>query len=521
MEEGNFASQFLSSLERETIKVLGATALIKPFLDRIGIAEIVNGYVSNGPEITHGNVIEILTINRLMAPRPLYHIERWAKGTAIEELYGLDAEKLNDDRCRRTLLAIFPHIIDIWTDIVTNAVITYHIPIDSLLYDLTSFYFEGSYDESDLIELGYSRDHKPDKVQANLGINVTEDGFPFSYGIHSGSTADENTVLGNMQKLQKLRAKLADYCEEPLLITGDRKTISDEIVVKYHKQGVQYLAPVTITEDNKEIALSVSDEEFDNNKLDYRDRSKGAYWAVFRPFTFEYKGKKVTDRVLVVKSETKKVTDRKSREKAIKKIGGKLKHIESHLNTRKYKDPDYVKYMAKKSVAGSRTKKYFAYGVKGEYGRVEFTWSLKKELIDEDKKLDGKYMLATNKDFDSEEETLVAYKGRDKVEKRIATLKSTVRIRPVFLEKDEEIAALVFVIMLSLLIYTIIEMLCRKRWEKMTARQAFLVFEFLSLVCYRFKDGSKLLNVNGLDPQQEAILTALEVLKPDEYLKNH
>ena len=107
--------------------------MIKPLLDRIGIAEIVNGYVSNGAEIAPGDVIEILTINRLMAPGPLYHIERWAKGTAIEELYGLDAEKLNDDRCRRTLQAIFPHISDIWADIVTNAVIKYHIPIDSLL----------------------------------------------------------------------------------------------------------------------------------------------------------------------------------------------------------------------------------------------------------------------------------------------------------------------------------------------------------------------------------------------------
>lgn len=520
MKDENSASRFLSSLERETVKVLGAAALVKPILDRIGVSEIVNGYVSNGPEITQGDVIEILTINRLMAPRPLYHIERWAKGTAIEELYCLDAEKLNDDRCRRSLQAIFPHISDIWTDIVTSAVIKYHIPIDSLLYDLTSFYFEGSYDESEIIELGYSRDDKPDKVQANLGMNVTEDGIPFSYDIHSGSTADENTVLENMQKLQKLRAKLADNCKNPLLITGDRKTISDEIVIKYHKQGVQYLAPVTITEDKKGIALSVSEVEFDNNKLDYCDRSKGAYWAVFRPITFEYKGKKVTDRVLVVKSETKLKNDRKNRDKAIKRIADKLKHIESKLNTRKYKNPDYVKYMAKKAVEGRRAKKYFAYEIKGEYGRVEFAWHLKEELIAEDAKLDGKYMLGTNKDFDGEEDTLITYKGRDKVEKRISTLKSTVRIRPVFLEKDDEIAALVFVIMLSLLIYSIIEMLCRKRWEKMTARQAFFIFEFLSFVCFRFKDGSKLLNVNGLDPQQEAILTALGVPKPDEYLKN-
>ncbi|MHC1567766.1 MAG: hypothetical protein ACXQTD_08755 [Candidatus Syntropharchaeia archaeon] len=42
---------------------------------------------------------------------------------------------------------------------------------------------------------------------------------------------------------------------------------------------------------------------FDNHKLDYRDRSKGEYWAVFRPIAFEYNSKKATDRVLVVKSE--------------------------------------------------------------------------------------------------------------------------------------------------------------------------------------------------------------------------
>ncbi len=100
-----------------------------------------------------------------------------------------------------------------------------------------------------------------------------------------------------------------------------------------------------------------------------------------------------------MKSETKLRNDRKSREKAIKKIEDKLIHIESRLNARKYKNPDYVEYMAKKSVEGSRTKK----------------------VLEEDEKLDGKYMLATNKDFDNEEETLIAYKGRDKIEKRIST----------------------------------------------------------------------------------------------------
>lgn len=101
---------------------MGSAALIKTLIDKIGIAEIVNGYITDGSEITHGEVIEILTINRLMVPRPLYHIEHWARGTAIEEICGLNADKLNDDRCRRSLHAIFPHISDIWADIVTSSV---------------------------------------------------------------------------------------------------------------------------------------------------------------------------------------------------------------------------------------------------------------------------------------------------------------------------------------------------------------------------------------------------------------
>ena len=256
-----------------------------------------------------------------------------------------------------------------------------------------------------------------------------------------------------------------------------------------------------ITDERKEIVISVPEEEFEKHKLDYQDRSKGTYWAIFMPITFKYKSRTITDKVLVVKSETKLKKDKKSREKAIKKRKEKLEPIESKLNQRKYKDMDYVKLMAKKAIEGSRAKKYFYFDVKGEYGNLSFKWGLKEDLIREDEKLDGIYLIATNKDFDGEEDALTTYKGRN-----------------LFLEKDELIASLVFVIMLSLLIYSILEMLCRKRWEKTTARKTFFVFENLYVVCYYFKDKSKLVKVSGLDPPQNAILVALGIKKPNEYI---
>ncbi|MFQ6063683.1 MAG: hypothetical protein ACE5KT_00500 [Methanosarcinales archaeon] len=55
MREEDFASKFQSSIEREVVKFLGATALIKPLLDKIEVAEIVNSYTSDKSEISHGS----------------------------------------------------------------------------------------------------------------------------------------------------------------------------------------------------------------------------------------------------------------------------------------------------------------------------------------------------------------------------------------------------------------------------------------------------------------------------------
>jgi hypothetical protein len=47
---------------------------------------------------THGEVIEALVANRLTSPAPLVHVEDWARSFAVAEVFGLDADTLNDDR---------------------------------------------------------------------------------------------------------------------------------------------------------------------------------------------------------------------------------------------------------------------------------------------------------------------------------------------------------------------------------------------------------------------------------------
>ena len=76
--------------------------------------------------------------------------------------------------------------------------------------------------------------------------------------------------------------------------------------------------------------------------------------------------------------------------------------------------------------------------------------------------MDGRCLLGTN-DFElSALEMLTRFKKQEMVERRIKVVKGTVRIRPMFLHKQERVERLVFVTMLALLVYTILEMLCRR-----------------------------------------------------------
>jgi transposase len=63
---------------------------------------------------------------------------------------------------------------------------------------------------------------------------------------------------------------------------------------------------------------------------------------------------------------------------------------------------------------------------------------------------------------------LSRYKGQQIVERRHRDLKQTLRVRPIFLHKDERIHALVSIIGIALLVFGLIEAELRKRWVEAT-----------------------------------------------------
>ena len=139
--------------------------------------------------------------------------------------------------------------------------------------------------------------------------------------------------------------------------------------------------------------------------------------------------------------------------------------------------------------------------------------------MEHSKERDGRYLLATNRPL-SEEEMLSHFKGQDKIEKHIRTFKGPIRIRPIFLHKQERIESLVFICMLALLVYSILEMEAKRANINMTGESILKQFQTSTVVHIIFKDGSIWKQVALLTTFQREFIEKLGLPDPEIYLEH-
>jgi len=70
-----------------------------------------------------------------------------------------------------------------------------------VLYDITSVYFEGEYNDSQLVKFGYNRDRKKGHEQVVVGLICNGQGCPVGVEVDAGNTKDETTVIDKMDAM--------------------------------------------------------------------------------------------------------------------------------------------------------------------------------------------------------------------------------------------------------------------------------------------------------------------------------
>lgn len=508
---------------------IGALPLLAPILDGLQIRPIVNRLVPSEADVDPGRIVLLLVLNRLLAPEPLYQVADWFAQTVLPEWIGVEPAQVYDNRLGRTLDRLHPHLGELWASLAEQAILVNQLGLEALHWDLTSIYFEGAYEDSQLVTYGYSRDQRPDTKQVNLEVDVSQDGYvPVLYQLLSGKTADITRPLPHLEALLRFlqRPELQARRFRPVLVS-DCKMITAEAVWACHKHQLYYLGPLADSHAVRAVLQSVPGTELAAHPLDYRPKRVKAddprfipYQGVWRDLVFEHQGARFTDRVLVVWSDGKRRLDEQKRKTYLKRLLDGLEYIQKRLNQRRYKQKAYVQQRLAKLREGNPAWELVDLHLDGEDGQLQFSFRIQRTRLAETQALDGRYVLATNATHLDEHQTLRLFKGQDGVEKRFRTVKGPLLVHPLFVRTDRRIEGLVWITLLALLVRAILERAAAHQGLSLSADRLLERFASLQAVDVIWQDGSVQRRAAEMTPTQQQVLATLGYPAPDSYTRS-
>jgi transposase len=254
------------------------------------------------------------------------------------------------------------------------------------------------------------------------------------------------------------------------LLVGDSKLVSYANLAELDAAGVQFLAPAPKSAVPQAV-LAGCDPTL-ASPVDYtagRDEAKLAHqrdaYRVSEGSTV-LRGPRKTDpplevRTVFVYSSARAQAAATSRAKKLDRARDDLARLRRALGTRHY--PDEAAVTARLAAIGKH-RRVAAYlrgytGTDPDTGKPTLAWHFDQQVIDAEAAADGWYALLTNLDpADADAaQVLARYKGQEVVERRYGDFKGPLAVAPLFLHDNRRIHALVHVICLALLVFSLIE----------------------------------------------------------------
>jgi transposase len=205
--------------------------------NRLGLSTFCQEHIPPGrEEISWSVMAAVLTLARFCAPSSELQIaESWYAKTALDDLVGVPAEKINDDRLYRALDALLPHKDALCRHLQKRYGELFGTTFDFLIYDVTSTYFEGSGKRNAKAKRGYSRDSRPDCVQVCIGLVTSSEGLPLAFEVFDGNRVDVTTVEDIIELME------GKYGKANRVWVMDRGMVSEENLELLRTRDAHYI----------------------------------------------------------------------------------------------------------------------------------------------------------------------------------------------------------------------------------------------------------------------------------------
>ena len=361
---------------------------------------------------------EVMTLNRLIFPLSELSMPDWIRRTALGDILETDFSELAKDALYRNLDRLHPQRETIERELAEREKTLFNLDDTIYLYDLTSTYFEGEAKANPQAKLGYSRDKRADCKQVLVGLVLDRDGFPKAHEIFEGNRQDRTTVDDMLGALEKRTGK-----RPGATVVVDRGMAFDENLDEIRSRGFHYLVAGRQSERNEWL------DAFEEDDWEEVLRTP----SVSNPFqekshvAIKCRTKGDETYVLCV-SEGRREKDKAIRAKQEKRLIHDLERLQKRIATGHLKKPEKIhEAIGRLKERYPRVARYYLI----DYHKT-LTWEedVEKKAVAE--KLDGSYVLKTDRQDLSADEIWRTYILLSRVESAFRSLKSPLAERPIF-----------------------------------------------------------------------------------------
>jgi transposase len=385
----------------------------------------------------------ILVIARLCEPSSELHIaEDWYRRTALADLLGVAAERVNDDRLYRALDRLLPHKRSLEAHLKQRLGELFALDYELLLYDVTSTYFEGEAAANPLARRGHSRDHRSDCKQVCIGLVVTREGIPLGYEVFAGNRTDVTTVeevVGTME---------SRYGQARRVWVMDRGMTSAETVAWLQSTGRQYLIGASKNE-LKNLAPQLVDAR------DWRQVRDGVEAKLCA-------GADGDETFLLVRSAERQQKERAMHARFAERIETGLARLGRRLEqARKPVDRSATERQIGR-LLGRNTRAAARYAIRladdcATPAGLRLEWSARPEWDDWSRHSEGCYVLRTNVRDWTPEALWRTYIQLTEAEAAFRIHKSELSIRPIWHQREDRVLAHILVCFLAYVLWKTLE----------------------------------------------------------------
>jgi len=380
-----------------------------------------------------------MTLNRLIAPASEHAMPDWICSTALDDILGVDFDKLEEDRLYRVLDKLYPHRFAIEAALVSRERSLFNLDASIYLYDLSSTYFEGICAANEKAKRGYSRDHRPDCKQVVVGLVVNRDGFPITHEIFAGNTQDRSTLVTMLDRLNE-RVGLP----EGATVVLDRGMAYDENLDELKKRKLHFVVASRQPERNRWLA-------------DFED-TEGFTAVVRQPSPRNPAQKKTTIEVktyteaqltyVLCRSEQRIAKDFAIRSKHEKRMHADIEKLSKRIAEGKLTQRDKINQaIGRLKERYPRVARYFdiTYDPKTQTLLSEFN----ADKQDKAAQLDGCYLLKTSRLDLSGDELWRIYSLLTRAEDAFRDMKTPLAERPIFHQLERRVDSHIFLCVLA------------------------------------------------------------------------